>query len=216
MATDDLKSQALNSSQDFYALLDLSPAATETEIRRAYRKTALKYHPDKVGPSDTEALNKFHILQLAYDVLSDPAVKELYDNARRAKEAKAERDRAFEGRRKAMKDDLEMRERGAAKRKREDMQAEEDFERELRRLAEDGKRRRKEREEALRMEAIEMEDEERKVEEGESVRKEDVNANGEAEHVDRSITLRFPANGQTAGVDREGIISRFERFGPIE
>ena len=103
MASDDLKSHALNSSQDFYALLSISEGATDSEIRTAYRKTARKYHPDKVGANE-EALKTFHLLQIAYDVLSDPAIKELYDNARRARQAKAERDQVYEGRRKWMKE----------------------------------------------------------------------------------------------------------------
>ena len=217
MATDDLKSAALSSSQDFYALLSISPAASESELRRAYRKTALKYHPDKVGPSNIAALEKFHLLQLAYDVLSDPAVKELYDNARRAKEAKVERDRQFEGRRRAMKEDLERRESGVKRKREEDDNAEVEFERELRRLAEDGKRRRKEREEVSRRE---MEMDERMEKAGgvsaeESVRK-NGKVNGEVPDEDRSVTLRFPLAEGTSGIDEAEVTSRFERFGGIE
>jgi DnaJ family protein C protein 17 len=217
MATDDLKSQALNSSQDFYALLEVNEGASESEIRRAYRKTALKYHPDKVG-ANQEALDKFHLLQIAYDVLSDQSVKELYDNARRARQAKAERDKAYEGRRKWMKEDLERRESGAFKRKREEVDAEEEFERELRRLAEDGKRRRKEREEMLRKEAHEMEEQEQKNEDGVSEEHANgtTNGKGEVEEIDRSITLRFPQNESTRHIDKAELVRRFERFGPIE
>ena len=219
MASDDLKTNALDSSQDFYALLDLPESAQETEIRRAYRKTALKYHPDKVG-ANQEALDKFHLLQIAYDVLSDPTIKELYDNARRAKQAKVERDKAYEGRRKWMKEDLERRESGASKRKREEVDAEEEFERELRRLAEDGKRRRKEREEMLRREAREMQDEEQTRENGEIVEAEmtktKTNGSDEVSEMDRSVTLRFPQNESTKTVDQDEVRRRFERFGPIE
>lgn len=154
---DDLKSHALNSAHDFYDLLGVSPGASESEIRRAYRKTALKYHPDK-NAGKPDVIEKFHLLQIAYDVLSDASVKELYDNARQAREEKKARNAAFEGRRKWMKEDLERRESGAMKRKREGVDSEEAFERELRRLAEDGKRRRREREEQLRREAAEAEE----------------------------------------------------------
>ena len=215
MATDDLKSQALNSSQDFYALLEVNEGASESEIRRAYRKTALKYHPDKVG-ANQEALDKFHLLQIAYDVLCDQSVKELYDNARRARQAKAERDKAYDGRRKWMKEDLERRESGVFKRKREEVDAEEEFERELRRLAEDGKRRRKEREEMLRKEANEMQDQEQKDEDGEVDAKATANGNGEVDEIDRSITLRFPQNESTRHLDEAKLVRIFERFGPIE
>ena len=217
MATDDLKSQALNSSQDFYALLEVNEGASESEIRRAYRKTALKYHPDKVG-ANQEALDKFHLLQIAYDVLSDQSVKELYDNARRARQAKAERDKAYDGRRKWMKEDLERRESGAFKRKREEVDAEEEFERELRRLAEDGKRRRKEREEMLRKEANEMEVQEQKHEDGvfEKDRNGVASGGGGVEETDRSITLRFPQDESTRHIDKAELVRRFEQFGPIE
>lgn len=215
---DDLKSQALSSSQDFYALLSVPPSASENDIRRAWRKQALKYHPDKVGPNNTSALEKFHLLQIAQDVLCDPIVRELYDNARRAKEEKEARDAAYEGRRKAMKEDLERRESGALKRKREEMQAEEDFERELRRIAEDGKRRRKEREEQLRREAVEIEENESRQQRGEMVSdKEQITQNKtESNEVDRSITLRFKKEYSNSQLDKEQIVSLFERFGPIE
>ena len=215
MATEDLKSHALNSSQDFYSLLEVNEGASESEIRRAYRKTALKYHPDKVG-ANQEALDKFHVLQIAYDVLSDPAIKELYDNARRAKQAKTERDRAYEGRRKWMKEDLERRESGAFKRKREEVDAEEEFERELRRLAEDGKKRRKEREETLRKEAEEVRGRgENGVDSGEVV-EEKTNATGEVPEMDRSVTLRYPHNSETQDIGKSEVTNRFERFGQIE
>lgn len=219
MATEDLKSQALNSSQDFYALLSIPEGATDGEIRTAYRKTARKYHPDKVGANE-EALKTFHLLQIAYDVLSDPSVKELYDNARRARQAKAERDRAYEGRRKWMKEDLERRESGFFKRKRDEVDAEETFERELRRLAEDGKRRRKDREEALRREE---EEEERKRDEGDGdgqVEPVNGSANGQSkgnvDEMDRSVTLRFPQDESTGHIDKNELIRRFQRFGPVD
>ena len=212
---DDVKSHALNSSHDFYELLDLSEGAQETDIRRAYRKTALKYHPDKVG-ANPEALEKFHILQIAYDVLSDPQIKDLYDNARRARQQKEERNRAYEGRRKWMKEDLERRESGTLKRKREEVDAEEEFERELGRLAEDGKRRRKKREEGLRQEALYMQEEEQKAREGDVIAQATPVANGDVPDIDRSVTLRFPQSESTTNITKEKVVTMFERFGLIE
>lgn len=209
MSEDELR-QHVNSSEDFYGLLGISEVAQENEIRRAYRKTALKYHPDKAGTSQ-EAVNKFQLIQLAYDLLSDSSVRELYDNARRAKNQKAERDKAYEGRRKWMKADLERREQGGAlKRKREDAEAEE-FERELTRLAEDGRRRRKEHEEKLRREAEEIE-----REEAEPTVPSAPKTNREVQDIDRSITLRFLVNDDTNDVGEPEVKAAFERFGPIE
>jgi len=213
---DDFKAHALNSSHDFYDLLGLSQGATDSEVRSAYRKATLKYHPDKVGASP-ETLERWHLLQIANEVLSDAGVRELYDNARRAKEDKKKRDDAYEGRRKWMKEDLERRESGALKRKRDEADAEEAFERELRRIAEDNKRRRKEKENQLRCDALDAEAEGKNAQEGVAPTQ-DTAARGDTgpSDLDRSVTLRFPQNDETKHLDKERIISLFERFGPVD
>ncbi|SJM87996.1 probable Mitochondrial protein import protein MAS5 [Zygosaccharomyces bailii] len=61
----------------FYDLLGVSTTATEVEIKKAYRKTALKFHPDK-NPS-AEAAEKFKAASAAYEVLMDAEKRELYD-----------------------------------------------------------------------------------------------------------------------------------------
>ena len=96
---------------DFYEFLSLpGPQASESEIKRAGRKTSLLYHPDKVAPTE-QNLQNFHILQIAIGVLSDPAEKAKYDQNREAKfRRKAEAD-ALDARRRKMKDDLENREK---------------------------------------------------------------------------------------------------------
>ena len=60
---------------DYYELLGVQPNATPIEIKKAYRKLAMKHHPDKVG--DVEQFKK---IQTAYDTLSDPEKKQQYDN----------------------------------------------------------------------------------------------------------------------------------------
>ena len=61
-------------ARDYYEILGV----TEVEIKKAYRKLALKYHPDK-NPDDKEAAEKFREAAEAYDVLSDPDKKNQYD-----------------------------------------------------------------------------------------------------------------------------------------
>ena len=64
--------------RDYYEILEISRSATEAEIKKAYRKMALKYHPDK-NPGDKEAEEKFKESAEAYEVLSDPEKRQRYD-----------------------------------------------------------------------------------------------------------------------------------------
>lgn len=64
--------------RDYYEVLGLKKGASEAEIKRAFRKLAMKYHPDK-NPGDTSAEEKFKEINEAYAVLSDPDKKDKYD-----------------------------------------------------------------------------------------------------------------------------------------
>jgi len=65
-------------NKDFYSILGVSRQATADEIKKAYRKLALKFYPDK-NPGDKSAEEKFKEATEAYDVLSDPKKKQMYD-----------------------------------------------------------------------------------------------------------------------------------------
>lgn len=65
-------------AKDFYAILGIGKAATEDEIKKAYRKLAVKFHPDK-NPGNKEAEEKFKEISAAYEVLNDPAKRKKYD-----------------------------------------------------------------------------------------------------------------------------------------
>jgi len=61
---------------DHFEQLGLSRDASTTEIKKAYRKLANKYHPDK--NSSSEVAEKFQLIQKAYDAISDPKKRSLY------------------------------------------------------------------------------------------------------------------------------------------
>ncbi|OBS80376.1 hypothetical protein A6R68_21436, partial [Neotoma lepida] len=61
-----------------YGVLELKKGAQPEEIKKAYRKLALKYHPDK-NPGDTQAAEVFKEINKAHAVLSDPTKKKIYD-----------------------------------------------------------------------------------------------------------------------------------------
>ncbi|MBN2401682.1 MAG: DnaJ domain-containing protein [Spirochaetes bacterium] len=62
----------------YYSLLNVQRDATVEEIKKAFRKLAHKYHPDK-NPGNQEAEEKFKNINRAYEVLSDPQARSLYD-----------------------------------------------------------------------------------------------------------------------------------------
>ncbi|KAB8234851.1 hypothetical protein ETB97_006349 [Aspergillus alliaceus] len=238
MATnDDLKAHAA-SSQDFYALLDITPAASESEIRRAYRKTALKYHPDKIANPTPADIDKFHTLQIAYDVLSDPSVRQLYDNAREARQRKQREREMMDSAKRKMREDLEARERagaaamGGASRgvKRMwasgtgDDDAEEKLQKEIERIAEDGRRRRREAEERLKREAeeeeklVQREEEEARKAADRSSQRVDRSQEGGANvpELERAVKVRWVREGWGLPLDKDRLTALFAPFGKIE
>ena len=64
--------------KDFYELLGLNRDASDDDIKKAYRKMAMKYHPDR-NPDSKEAEEKFKEIKEAYEILSDSQKRAAYD-----------------------------------------------------------------------------------------------------------------------------------------
>ena len=216
MPSEDLSTYA-KSSVDFYDLLGISPSSQQKELDRAWRKTALKYHPDKVGASDITAKEKFHLAQIGYDLLSNPESKQIYDNARNARIQRQRQHEQYEGRRRQMKEDLEARERGVKRVYEETLDEEEKLRKELQRIAEDGKRRRKEREDALRKD-LEQGEEQENGEGGVRASHQPAGqlAKSGVPDLDRTVQVRWAAGAEGNAVTARDVESLFARFGEIE
>jgi curved DNA-binding protein len=65
-------------AKDYYSILGVAKGATEEEVKKAYRKLAVKYHPDK-NAGNKEAEEKFKEVNEAYEVISDPEKRKKYD-----------------------------------------------------------------------------------------------------------------------------------------
>src|SRR3569832_3007017 len=66
-------------AEDYYSLLGVARNATDSEIKAAHRKLAMKHHPDRNPGNHKEAEEKFRQVNSAYAALSDPKKRRLYD-----------------------------------------------------------------------------------------------------------------------------------------
>ncbi|XP_070698863.1 dnaJ homolog subfamily C member 17 [Pempheris klunzingeri] len=124
---------------DLYGLLGIESTATTKEIKKAYRQKALTCHPDK-NPDNPKAVELFHQLSQALEVLTDAAAKAAYDKICAAKKQAEERNKKLDDKRKKIKLDLETRERQAEAHSQEEVQITRTLEEEIARLREEGSR----------------------------------------------------------------------------
>lgn len=216
----DLEDLARSTTEDFYELLGVAFDAEAAAIKKAYRKSSIRYHPDK-NPDDKNAADRFIALGWARDILMDEKLKGEYDRARARRREKALQDELLDGRRRKMKDDLERRERegkefmNSLKRKRaEDMNEAERREQEIQRLAEDGKRRRKEAQE--RLEKRRQEEEEASFMDVEKSPDAQAARPGESSEIDRTVKVRFQREGDSMSWDKDRLASMFARYGKVD
>src|ERR1700712_4732684 len=64
--------------RDYYEVLGVGRTATPEDLKKSYRKMAIQFHPDK-NPGDKKAEERFKELSEAYEVLSDPKKRQMYD-----------------------------------------------------------------------------------------------------------------------------------------
>ncbi|CBX96409.1 hypothetical protein LEMA_P106740.1 [Plenodomus lingam JN3] len=217
----DLADLAKSTTDDLYELLGVTHDSSEQDIKKAYRKASIKYHPDK-NPDNKDAADRFIYLGWARDILMSPELKGEYDRARTRRREKTLQDELLDGRRRKMKDDLERRERegrewmGGLKRKRaEEMSENEKREEEVRRLAEDGKRRRKEAQERILRRR-------REEEEASVVDLEDTTTPaqpvrpGQSPEIHRTIKVRFQREGDALNWDKDILRTTFSQYGKID
>ncbi|XP_056151821.1 dnaJ homolog subfamily C member 17 isoform X2 [Lampris incognitus] len=124
---------------DLYGLLGIEGTATDKEIKKAYRQKALTCHPDK-NPDNPKAVELFHQLSQALEVLTDAAARAAYDKICAAKKQAEERNRKLDDKRKKIKLDLEAREQQAEAQSQEEVRITRTLEEEIARLREEGSR----------------------------------------------------------------------------
>ncbi|XP_029643052.1 dnaJ homolog subfamily C member 17-like [Octopus sinensis] len=122
---------------DLYSLLQIDETATKKEIISAYRKKALKCHPDK-NPDNANAALEFQQLSKALEVLTDISAKAAYDKIWRAKKAAIIRNKELDSKRKKLKEDLEARENAYEQQKAKEAASYINLQAEIERLQKEG------------------------------------------------------------------------------
>jgi len=192
---------------DYYALLEVASDASSKQIRTAYRQKSLKVHPDR-NPDNPQAAHLFHELTLAHEILIDPGKRDSYDKIYKARQARAERFKSLDNKRKNLAEDLVAREEAYKKARVEERQKERQEKMELERLKEEGERLRKAREEKIDAQAKELKEEQKKRHAQAAQRE------NEPGLLDTTVRLKWPRKQFPAlEVDSEAITSLLGKLG---
>ncbi|EPS39212.1 hypothetical protein H072_6991 [Dactylellina haptotyla CBS 200.50] len=195
----------------FYELLNIEITAPAKDVRRAYRKTALQYHPDK-NPDNPSAVEKFHLLTAALEILCDVALRAAYDNTLAAKAAKKARTEQYDKKRRDMKEELEARENSFKRQKTEVDEKKREFEM----LKQEGAKRRMEMDERKKKEAAAIAAEESAAMEVDQDDEPQVVGESKFTELDRTVKIKWRRKGAGELMDRAGLIDLFSRFGAID
>lgn len=189
---------------DYYEILGVTDGVGDKELSRAYRLKALKYHPDK-NKDNPGAVQLFHNLKEAYDLLSDSKQRAAYDEKRRSIVVKRQRLEAMNGQRKRMKAQLE----------RDELMAKQQREHEKKEMHETARRFRDElrREETRRDKQMRQHMHTKDVEE--EIEAADVDNDSE---IDRSVRIKWDPTeipGDSI-IGRDTLLQIFGAFGELE
>jgi len=141
-------------SLDLYLLLEVEQDADTKTIKKAYRKKALTCHPDK-NPDNKQAVDLFHQLSDALEVLTDDATRLAYDNLLKARKAAELRTRQLDGKRRKLKEQLEEREKSHTEELVTRYNEEDKLAKEIDRLRKEGSRQLEEEQEAMKKQMAE-------------------------------------------------------------
>ncbi|KAF8960314.1 DnaJ domain-containing protein [Flammula alnicola] len=193
-----------------YELLNVKTESTEQEIRTAYRQRSLKVHPDR-NPNNPDAARKFHELNQAYELLLDPLRRLALDAKLRVKQARAERFKSYDNKRRNLVEELEERERSFKKARMEKQKEEVETWRETERIKEEGKRLREQKEKEM-MGRMKVSQQEETMKEKE----EDEEAPPAMDPLDTTVRLKYPLKTYPNLTTPRAISALLSRFGTTD
>ncbi|TFK34436.1 DnaJ-domain-containing protein [Crucibulum laeve] len=191
-----------------YELLELTVEATEKDIRTAYRQRSLKVHPDR-NPNNPDAARKFHELNQAYELLLDPLRRIVLDAKIRLQQAKKERYKNYDAKRKTMMDELDQREQAHKKARTEKQKEEVEKFHETERIKEEGRKLREEKQKELKK----MEEERLRAM---APREEEEDMPPPLDHLDTTVRLKYSLKTHPNLITTESIAALLSSFGATD